>query len=111
VFYEQNKSLVSIGLPVYNAGQYLEEALDSILAQTFEDFELIISDNGSTDNTEAICWSYARRDQRIRYFRNETNLGAAWNFNRVFELASGKYFKWTARRSICADLFGVWSRF
>jgi len=88
--------LVSIGLPVYNAGQYLEEALDSILAQTFEDFELIISDNGSTDNTEAICWSYARRDQRLRYYRNENNRGAAWNFNRVFELARGKYFKWTA---------------
>ncbi|MCG3118828.1 MAG: hypothetical protein ALAOOOJD_01103 [bacterium] len=81
---------------MYNAGQYLEEALDSILAQTFEDFELIISDNGSTDNTEAICWSYVRRDQRIRYFRSATNMGAAWNFNRVFELATGKYFKWTA---------------
>jgi len=97
--------LVSIGLPVYNAGQYLEDALDSILAQTFEDFELIISDNGSTDNTEAICWSYARRDQRIRYFRNATNQGAAWNFNRVFELATGKYFKWTAHDDLYAPAY------
>lgn len=87
---------VSIGLPVYNAGNYLKEALDSILAQTFTDFELIISDNASTDATEKICRDYASQDKRIRYIRNEKNLGGAANFNRVFELASGRYFKWVA---------------
>jgi glycosyltransferase involved in cell wall biosynthesis len=91
-----DKPRASIGIPVYNGERFLKEALDSILAQTFEDFELIISDNASTDGTEEICKAYAAKDQRIRYYRNEQNLGAAWNFNRVFELSSGKYFKWAA---------------
>lgn len=87
---------VSIGLPVYNGDNFLEEALDSILAQTFQDFELVISDNASTDRTEAICNDYVARDPRIRYFRSQENLGASTNFNRVFALSSGKYFKWIA---------------
>ena len=87
---------VSIGLPVYNGEQFLKEALDSILAQTFEDFEVIISDNASTDSTKEICQAYVAKDSRIRYFRNETNIGAAKNFNRTFELSSGEYFKWAA---------------
>ncbi len=70
---------VSIGLPVYNGENYLAEALDSLLAQTFADFELVISDNGSTDRTQAICRSYADRDDRIRYCRVETNQGSNWN--------------------------------
>ena len=85
---------VSIGVPVYNGDNYLAETLDSVLAQTFADFELIISDNASTDRTEAICRQYAAQDPRIRYVRNLTNLGAARNYNRVFELARGEYFKW-----------------
>jgi glycosyltransferase involved in cell wall biosynthesis len=89
-------------LPVFNGEDYLEEALDSILAQTYSDFELIISDNASTDRTEEICRAYAAKDERIRYFRNEANLGAAKNFNRVFELASGEYFKWAAHDDLCA---------
>ncbi len=88
------KHRVSIGLPVFNAQKYLSQALDSILAQTFTDFELIISDNASTDRTAEICRAYAAKDARIRYFRNERNLGAAPNFNRVFYLATGEYFKW-----------------
>lgn len=84
---------VSIGMPVYNGEQFLKDALDSILAQTFDNFELIISDNTSTDNTQEICKAYSAKDQRICYYRNEKNLGAAWNFNRVFELARGEYFK------------------
>ena len=87
---------VSIGLPVYNGEKFLERALDSILAQTYADFELIISDNASTDATEQICHAYAAKDDRIRHYRNEKNLGAARNFNYAFELSRGAYFKWAA---------------
>lgn len=96
---------VSIGLPVYNGDRFLKEALDSLLAQTFTDFELIISDNGSTDKTPEICQTYAAQDKRIRYCRNEQNLGAGWNFNRVFELSTGEYFKWACHDDICARDF------
>jgi glycosyltransferase involved in cell wall biosynthesis len=87
---------VSIGLPVYNGERYLAAALDSLLAQSFTDFELIISDNASTDHTAAICEEYARRDGRVRYFRETHNTGGARNHNRVIELARGQYFKWAA---------------
>ena len=99
---ELTEPLISIGLPVYNGENFLKEALDSILAQTFTDFELIISDNASTDKTEEICREYAAKDKRIRYYRNEYNLGAANNYNRVFKLSSGKYFKWAAHDDVCA---------
>jgi len=97
--------LVSIGLPVYNGDNFLSQALESILSQTYSDFELIISDNGSTDRTKEISLAYAARDKRIRYFRSDTNRGAAWNFNNVFELSVGKYFKWAAHDDICAPEF------
>ena len=87
---------VSIGMPVYNGQTFLRAAIDSILAQTFEDFELVICDNASTDATEQICRDYAARDARVRYVRNPTNLGAAPNFNRAFELSRAPYFKWMA---------------
>lgn len=87
---------VSLGLPVYNGDRYLEEALESICSQTFRDFELIVSDNASTDRTSEICRKLAERDPRVRYFRNETNVGAAPNYNRVFALARGEFFKWVA---------------
>jgi glycosyltransferase involved in cell wall biosynthesis len=90
------RPLVSIGMPVYNGARYLREALDSLLAQDYPNFELIVSDNASEDETEAICRAYAARDGRIRYFRAEENRGAAWNFNHVFERASGPYFMWAA---------------
>lgn len=93
---------VSIGMPVYNGEVYLKDALDSILMQTFSDFELIISDNGSTDQTAEICQAYAAKDQRIRYYRSEQNLGAGWNFNRVVELATGEFFRWACHDDICA---------
>lgn len=95
------KPRVSIGVPVFNGERHLVTALDSFLAQTFYDFELIISDNGSTDGTKKICEYYAATDPRIRYFRSEVNLGAAWNFNYVFEMSSGEYFKWAADDDIC----------
>ena len=92
---------LSIGMPVYNGAKFITEALDSILAQTFEDFELIISDNASTDETEEICRAYMAKDHRIRYYRNEENVGAAQNFNHVFELSSSEYFQWVA----CDDIY------
>ncbi|MDV2502813.1 MAG: glycosyltransferase family 2 protein [bacterium] len=92
---------VSIGLPVYNGENYLEEAIESILAQTFEDFELLIGDNASTDATEEICQRYAVRDPRIRYVRNPENIGAHPNYNRLFEFSSGEYFKWAAHDDVC----------
>jgi len=87
---------ISIGLPVFNGEEHLSQAVDSLLSQTFTDFELIISDNGSTDRTQEICRSYAANDQRIKYFRSEKNNGAIWNFNRVFELSSADFFMWAA---------------
>jgi glycosyltransferase involved in cell wall biosynthesis len=88
--------LVSVGLFVYNGERFIEETLYSILNQTFTDFELIISDNTSTDRTGEISQAYARRDSRIRYYRSEKNMGAGWNVRRVYELATGKYFKQAA---------------
>lgn len=96
---------VSIGLPVYNGERYLGEALDSLLAQTFEDFELIISDNASTDRTGEIGRSYATRDKRVRYVRNDRNIGFAKNFQRAVELASGQYFKLHAADDLVAPEF------
>ena len=92
----QSTPLVSVGVFVYNGEQFLEESLDSILNQTFTAFELIISDNASTDRTREIAEAYARRDARIRYYRSESNMGAGWNARRVYELATGEYFKWAA---------------
>ncbi|QXE21917.1 glycosyl transferase family 2 [Richelia sinica FACHB-800] len=96
---------LSIGLPVYNGERFLAQALDSLLSQTFTDFELIISDNASTDRTADICQEYAQKDQRIRYFRNATNIGCACNFNRVLQLAKGEYFKWAAYDDLHAPNF------
>ncbi|MBU1626086.1 glycosyltransferase [bacterium] len=86
---------VSIGMPVYNGEKYLQQALDSLLSQEYENFELIISDNASTDKTYEICQDFMKTDKRIRLYRNEQNMGG-WNFERVFSLASGKYFMWAA---------------
>src|ERR1700751_3041805 len=88
--------LVTVGLFVYNGERFIEEVLRSILNQTFTDFELIISDNASTDRTGQIAEAYAERDSRIRYYRSEKNMGAGWNVRRVYELATGKYFKQAA---------------
>ena len=87
---------VSVGLPVYNGASFLQVSIDSILGQTFEDLELVISDNASTDETQRICEEAAALDSRVRYTRNETNRGPYFNFNRVFELSRGEYFKWAS---------------
>lgn len=94
--------LVTMGLPVYNGENYLRAALESLLAQTFTDWELILSDNGSTDGTEAICREFAARDGRIRYLREPKNRGAAWNFNRVFRLCRSPLFRWAAHDDVCS---------
>jgi glycosyltransferase involved in cell wall biosynthesis/O-antigen/teichoic acid export membrane protein len=93
---------LSIGLPVYNGERYLAEALDALLAQSFTDFELIISDNASTDRTEEISRRYLARDRRIRYFRQPVNLGAAPNHNFVVQQARGEYFKWASHDDLYA---------
>lgn len=87
---------VSMGMPVYNGAEYVREALDSLLGQTFSDFELIISDNASSDATQAICEEYARRDSRIRYVRQGENKGAAANFRFVLDCAKADLFMWAA---------------
>lgn len=89
-----NRPRLSIGLPVYNGENFLSRALESLLAQTFTDFELIVSDNGSTDSTVDICRRFAASDDRIKLHRNDINRGAAWNYNRVVELATGEFFTW-----------------
>lgn len=93
---------LTLGMPVFNGERFLEETLRSLLAQTFTDFVLIISDNGSTDRTQEICRSHGALDPRIRYHREEVNRGAAWNYNRVVELAEGEYFKWAAHDDLIA---------
>jgi glycosyltransferase involved in cell wall biosynthesis len=96
---------VSIGMPVYNGEPYMREALDALLAQTFTDFELIISDNASTDRTEEICREYAAKDRRIRYVRQKTNRGATANFQYVLDEAVGEYFMWAAHDDWWDPLF------
>lgn len=102
---EADRPKLSIGLPVYNGERYLSEAIRSILDQTFRDFELIISDNASTDQTETICRQFASQDDRIRYYRNEQNVGASRNFAFVYQLAKGEYFKWAAHDDLLAPTF------
>lgn len=96
---------VTVGMPVYNGERYIRQAIESILSQTFDDFELVISDNASTDDTERICREYTATHSRIRYFRNDRNRGAAWNHNRVVELARGEYFKWQCHDDYCEPTF------
>lgn len=93
---KQEKIIISIGMPVYNGANFINKALDSLLDQTFTNFELIISDNASTDETETICQKYAKRDNRIRYVRQPENQGALANFQFVLNEAVGDYFMWAA---------------
>jgi glycosyltransferase involved in cell wall biosynthesis len=88
--------VVTVGLPVHDGERYLGRAIESILAQTFTDLELVISDNGSSDSTPEICAAYAVADPRVRVVRHATNRGAAWNYNYVLAAARGEYFKWIA---------------
>ena len=96
---------VSLGMPVYNGEGFIAEAIESLLAQSFTDFELLIADNASTDRTPEICREFAARDSRIRWLPSPVNRGAAWNFNRLFFESKGEYFKWSADDDICAPTF------
>lgn len=96
---------VAIGLPVYNGAEYLENAITSILAQTFGDFELLISDNASDDGTEHLCRHYAGQDRRIRYVRQARNIGAAANHNLVIRQTESPYFKWAAHDDLLDPRF------
>lgn len=87
---------VSIGLPVYNGERFVEQSIRSVLAQTYDDLELIVSDNASTDGTMAIVDAVAACDDRVVVLRNDTNRGAAWNYNNVADHAGGEFFRWHA---------------
>jgi glycosyltransferase involved in cell wall biosynthesis len=93
---------VSVGVPVYNGERFLAQTLDSLLAQTTTDFEVIVCDNASTDDTADIARKYAELDPRVSYVRNPANIGLARNFNRVFQLSRGRYFQW----AMADDLLG-----
>jgi glycosyltransferase involved in cell wall biosynthesis len=95
----QNK-LVSIGMPVYNGERFIREALDSLLAQSYQNFELIILDNASTDRTEEACREFEKKDQRVKYYKNERNLGGTYSLKRLLESAKGEYFMWAAHDDI-----------
>jgi glycosyltransferase involved in cell wall biosynthesis len=96
---------ISIGLPVFNGEQFLEAAVNSILGQTLTDFELLISDNASTDSTGEICRAFQARDSRIRYNCNESNIGGANNYNLTFSMSQGSYFCWAAHDDMYAPRF------
>ena len=96
---------LSIGLPVYNGEDLLPAALDALLGQSFVDFELIISDNASTDDTEAVCRRYAEQDSRIRYIRQPHNIGMVANHNYLVGLARGEFFKWASHDDLYARAF------
>ena len=96
---------LSIGLPVYNGGEFIAKTLDNILSQTFTDFELIISDNHSTDQTSKICHEYTKKDKRISYFYQEKNIGVNANFLFILNKATSEYFKWWAADDIYHPTF------
>jgi glycosyltransferase involved in cell wall biosynthesis len=96
---------VCIGMPMYNAERYLAQAIESELGQTFSDFEIVICDNASEDGTEELCRAFARRDKRIRYYRNSLNIGAGPNHVRVFEMARSEFFKWHSSDDTCESTF------
>jgi hypothetical protein len=92
---------LTLGVPLYNAERYLADAFESLLGQDYRDFELVVCDNASTDRTWEICRRYAAADPRVRLHRNEVNQGAAYNYNRVVELAQGELFRWAAYDDLC----------
>jgi len=91
---------VSIGMPLYNEEKFIQEAIESILDQDYKNFELIISDNGSTDRTKEICLDYANKDSRIRFYSREKMTDAITNFNFVASIAKGDFFMWASGHDI-----------
>lgn len=99
------RPLVTVGVPVFNGAQYIAATIDSLLAQTLPDFELLISDNASTDETVSICQQYAAKDPRVRVIRQQTNIGLAHNWNVLVHEARGEYFKWCSASDLCLPAF------
>jgi glycosyltransferase involved in cell wall biosynthesis len=95
------KPAISVGVPIYNGASYLANALESLARQDFLEFEVILCDNASTDETADICKKFVERDARFKYFRSVENIGAAPNFNRAFELSGGEYFMWLSHDDEC----------
>mgnify|MGYP006166545089 FL=1 len=91
---------IVIGMPVYNASKFIHNAITSLLNQSYKNFILIISDNGSTDNTKSICENFLEKDKRIRYIRHDKNRGFAWNFNFVLNQTNSEYFMWAGADDI-----------
>jgi len=96
---------ISIGMPAYNCERYIAQSIESLLAQTYGSFELVISDNASTDGTEQICREYATRDKRIRYIRRTENIGGPGNFRYVFAQCTGEFHKWATADDYCHPSF------
>jgi glycosyltransferase involved in cell wall biosynthesis len=96
---------ISIGMPAYNCERYIAQSIESLLAQTYSAFELVISDNASSDGTEQICREYAARDQRIRYIRRTENIGGPGNFRFVFAQCTGELHKWATADDYCHPSF------
>ena len=88
------RTSVNIGMPVYNEAQYISKAIESVLNQEFTDFQLVIFDNASTDNTIDICEQYVAQDRRIRVVKNPVNIGVSDNFKKAFEESNSPYFVW-----------------
>jgi glycosyltransferase involved in cell wall biosynthesis len=96
------KPIVSVAMPVYNGEDFIEDAVRCVLNQTYPHLELVISDNASTDNTERICRQFTKEDKRVKYVRNQTNIGAANNYNQAFWLTTGSYFRWNNADDLCS---------
>jgi glycosyltransferase involved in cell wall biosynthesis len=96
---------ISIGMPAYNSGATIRASIESLLGQSFGDFELIVSDNASTDATRDIVESLAQQDCRIRYVCHPENIGANLNYSSVARAARGEYFKWASSSDWCARTF------
>jgi len=91
-----NGPKISIGIPVYNGEKFIRKCIESVLQQNNRNFELIISDNASTDSTPEICKEFLNKDDRISFVRQDKNMGQNWNFNFLLEKANGEYFVWVA---------------
>lgn len=97
--------ILTIGLPAYNAAATIGPSIESLLAQTFGEFELLVSDNASTDGTREVVEAYVRADPRVRYLRQSENIGANGNYSHLVRVARGEFFKWAASSDLCAPTF------
>lgn len=98
-----NQPLVSIGIPTFNGGYRIARAIDSIARQSYNNYEIIISDNASEDHTAQVCSDYLRQNGKIKYYRQAVNVGAWQNFNIVKDKANGKYFMWLSDDDTLSD--------